>query len=144
MKKNMPREIPDVDLLEEELHREKYKKRYRKVLRSTIYTLITVAAAAVLIAEVFGFLKFNCGLVLKNAELTDTIVYLNHRIPQGVSGKKPLVAVAAVTFVNHAAVVCLYNAEVFECRASGKNMRFIALRQLHCHAQRYQPEFARF
>ena len=53
MKKNMPREIPDVDLLEEELHREKYKKRYRKVLRSTIYTLITVAAAAVLIATLF-------------------------------------------------------------------------------------------
>lgn len=53
MKKNISREIPDVELLEEELHREKYKKRYRKVLRSTVYTLITVAAAAVLIATLF-------------------------------------------------------------------------------------------
>ncbi len=50
MRRNRPREIPDVDLLEKELSREKYRKRYRKVLRSTIYTLITVAAAAVLVA----------------------------------------------------------------------------------------------
>lgn len=50
VRRNRPREIPDVDLLEKELSREKYRKRYRKVLRSTIYTLITVAAAAVLVA----------------------------------------------------------------------------------------------
>ena len=36
--------------LEEELKRVKYKKRYRSVLRSTVYTLITVAAIAVLVA----------------------------------------------------------------------------------------------
>ena len=53
MKKNILQEIPDVDVLEAELHREKYKKRYRKVLRSTVYTLITVAAAAVLVATLF-------------------------------------------------------------------------------------------
>lgn len=45
-----PREIPSVDLLEEELKREKYRQRYRRTLRNTIYTLITVAAAAVLVA----------------------------------------------------------------------------------------------
>ena len=45
-----PREIPSVDLLEEELKREKYRQRYRRALRNTIYTLITVAAAAVLVA----------------------------------------------------------------------------------------------
>lgn len=39
-----------VEELEEELHRERYKKQYGKTLRGTIYMLVTVAAAAVLIA----------------------------------------------------------------------------------------------
>ena len=45
-----PRELPAVEQLTAELSREKYKKRYKRVLRSTIYTLITVAAIAVLVA----------------------------------------------------------------------------------------------
>ncbi len=45
-----PREIPSVELLEAELKRENYRRRYRRALRNTIYTLITVAAAAVLVA----------------------------------------------------------------------------------------------
>ena len=43
-------ELPTVQQLEEELNREKYKHRYHRVLRSTVYTLITVAAIAVLVA----------------------------------------------------------------------------------------------
>lgn len=46
-------EVPDIDQLEKELKRENYKIRYRQVIRSTIYILITVAAAAVLIATLF-------------------------------------------------------------------------------------------
>ena len=42
--------LPTSQQLEEELGRVKYRKRYRRVLRSTIYTLITVAAIAVLVA----------------------------------------------------------------------------------------------
>lgn len=42
-----------MDQLKTELNREKYKKRYRKVLRSTIYTLLVVAAIAVLVATIF-------------------------------------------------------------------------------------------
>lgn len=45
--------IPSIDELEKELYREKYKKRYAGVVRSTIYTLITVAAVAVLIATLW-------------------------------------------------------------------------------------------
>lgn len=41
---------PNLEQLEAELRREKYKSRYRNVLRSTIFTLVTVAAAAVLVA----------------------------------------------------------------------------------------------
>lgn len=45
-----PKEIPSPAQLEQELKRVRYKSRYRTVLRSTIYSLITVAAAAVLVA----------------------------------------------------------------------------------------------
>lgn len=44
------RPAPNLEQLEAELKRENYKDRYRSVLRSTIFTLITVAAAAVLVA----------------------------------------------------------------------------------------------
>lgn len=46
-------EVPPVERLEAELKREKYRKRYRSVLRSTVYTLLVVAAAAVLIATLW-------------------------------------------------------------------------------------------
>ena len=46
-------DIPAVDRLEAELRREKYRKRYRRVLRSTVYTLLVVAAVAVLIATLW-------------------------------------------------------------------------------------------
>lgn len=48
--KNEELTLPTSQQLEEELGRVKYRKRYRRVLRSTIYTLITVAAIAVLVA----------------------------------------------------------------------------------------------
>lgn len=40
-------------MLEAELNRVKYEQRYRVVLKSTIYTLITVAAVAVLVATLW-------------------------------------------------------------------------------------------
>lgn len=42
-----------VQLLEKELEREKYKSRFLKTLRNTIFTLITVAAVAVLVATIW-------------------------------------------------------------------------------------------
>lgn len=42
--------IPELSQLEAELNRENYKRRYRTVLRSTIYSLIVVAACAILVA----------------------------------------------------------------------------------------------
>ena len=44
---------PEVSQLESELNRVKYKRRYRTVLKSTIYTLITVAAISVLVATLW-------------------------------------------------------------------------------------------
>lgn len=53
-KKNRPLpERPSIELLEQELRQEKYKRRYRSVLKSTIYALITVAAVAVLVATLW-------------------------------------------------------------------------------------------
>lgn len=53
MKIDKPVEIPDVELLEAELNRIKYRSRYRTVLRSTICTLVVVAALAVLVATIW-------------------------------------------------------------------------------------------
>lgn len=39
--------------LEEELSREKYKRRYRSTLRSTVYMLMVVAAAAILLSTIW-------------------------------------------------------------------------------------------
>ena len=46
-------DIPATEQLEAELAREKYKKQYHSVLRSTVYTLIIVAAVAVLTATLW-------------------------------------------------------------------------------------------
>ncbi len=46
-------ERPSVQQLEAEIKRVKYNSRYRAVLRSTVYTLITVAAVAVLVATLW-------------------------------------------------------------------------------------------
>lgn len=53
MKKRDTVQTPSSDQLEQELNRERYKQKYRRTLRSTVYALITVAAAAVLVATLW-------------------------------------------------------------------------------------------
>ena len=53
MKKKMPVEDLTVEDLEQEISRVKYQRRYRSVLKSTIYTLVYVAAIAVLVATLW-------------------------------------------------------------------------------------------
>lgn len=48
-----PPERPSIELLEQEVQRVQYKRRYRNVLKSTIYALVTVAAVAVLVATLW-------------------------------------------------------------------------------------------
>lgn len=50
MKKQMDFQMPASAQLEQEIKRERYKQRYNRKLRSTVYLLVTVAAAAVLVA----------------------------------------------------------------------------------------------
>lgn len=49
-KEKKPLSIPTANQLEAEILREKYNRKYKQVLRSTLYSLIVVAAVAVLIA----------------------------------------------------------------------------------------------
>ncbi|MBQ8641298.1 MAG: signal peptidase I [Clostridia bacterium] len=53
MKKRYLNKKPSVEMLETELERVNYQQRYWVVLRSTVYTLITVAAVAVLVATLW-------------------------------------------------------------------------------------------
>lgn len=46
-------ERPSIELLEAEIQRTNYKRRFKSVLKSTIYALITVAAVAVLVATLW-------------------------------------------------------------------------------------------
>ncbi len=50
MSEEKKRELPELEALEKELERERYRKRYGRVLRSTAFSLVVVAAVAVLIA----------------------------------------------------------------------------------------------
>lgn len=53
MKKKRVYEIPAAEQIEAELKRVKHKSRYRSVLLSTVYTLIVVAAVAILVATLW-------------------------------------------------------------------------------------------
>ena len=46
-------DLPKADILSEELDKIKYRERYARTLRSTIFSLITVAAVAVLVATIW-------------------------------------------------------------------------------------------
>lgn len=53
MKEQMPRELPSAEQLRAELKRVKHRSRYLSTLRSTVYTLLAVAAVAVLAATLW-------------------------------------------------------------------------------------------
>lgn len=51
--KKQERPIPTPEEIRAELNRIQYRRRYRSVLRSTVYTLIVVAAVAILVATLW-------------------------------------------------------------------------------------------
>lgn len=53
MKEKRPVEIPTTQQLEGELQRVKHRNRYKRTMMNTIYSLITVAAVAVLVATLW-------------------------------------------------------------------------------------------
>lgn len=66
-------EYPTIEQLEKELQRERYQKSFGSTLRSTIYMLITVAAAAVLVATlllpVFQIYGSSMAPILQDGDL---------------------------------------------------------------------------
>ena len=71
-------DIPELDLLEAELEREQYKSRYGRVLRSTAFSLIGVAAVAVLIAVlVLPVLQISGTSMTDSLQDEDIVVALN-------------------------------------------------------------------
>jgi len=53
MRKKKPLVAPTTQQLESEIKRVRYKRKYRSVMKSTVYMLITVAAAAILVATLW-------------------------------------------------------------------------------------------
>ena len=53
MKTRVKKEIPEINELKAELDRVEYKRKYVKVFKSTVYTLVVVAVFAVLVATLW-------------------------------------------------------------------------------------------
>ena len=67
-KKRRVQGVPTLEQLELELQKEQHKNTYRKALRSTIYTLLVVAAVAVIIAVmIFPVLR------IEGTSMTETL-----------------------------------------------------------------------
>ena len=71
-------ELPDLEALEAELERTRYRKRYGNVLRSTAFSLVVVAAAAVLIAVLLlPVLQISGTSMTDSLQDDDIVVALN-------------------------------------------------------------------
>lgn len=76
--KEKKQELPELSLLEAELERERYKNRYGRVLRSTVFSLIVVAAVAVLIAVLLlPVLQISGTSMTDSLQDKDIVVALN-------------------------------------------------------------------
>ena len=72
-------EMPSVDLLEGELKRTQYNRRYRRTLRTTIFSLLLVAAAAVIIAVLLlPVLQISSGSMENTLVDGDMVISLNN------------------------------------------------------------------
>lgn len=75
-----PEEAPTLEQLEAELRKEQYKRNYGRVLRSTAFSLLVVAAAAVLIAVlVLPVLQINGFSMTDTLQDGDIVVALNSK-----------------------------------------------------------------
>ena len=70
--------IPSIEMLEEELKKERYKNTFGRVLRNTIFSLLVVAAVAVIIAVLLMPVLQISGVSMSNTlEDGDIVVTLN-------------------------------------------------------------------
>ena len=72
-------EIPTIDMLEGELKRTRYNRRYRRTLRTTIFSLLLVAAVAVIIAVLLlPVLQISSGSMENTLVDGDMVISLNN------------------------------------------------------------------
>lgn len=72
-------DTPSLEAIEEALKKEQYRNSYGKVLRSTVFSLIVVAAAAVLIAVLFlPILQISGESMTDTLQNGDIVVAVNH------------------------------------------------------------------
>ena len=70
--------IPTLEQIEAELQKEQYKSRYGRVLRSTVFSLLVVAAVAVIIAVlVFPVLQISGTSMTETLQDKDIVVAMN-------------------------------------------------------------------
>ena len=73
-------EVPSLEMLEAELKREQYKRSYGKVLKSTVFSLLVVAAAAALIAVLLlPVLQISGTSMTESLQDEDIVVALNSK-----------------------------------------------------------------
>lgn len=71
-------EVPDLGLLEAELEREQYKNSFSQVLKSTVFSLLVVAAVAVLVAVLLlPVLQISGTSMTDSLQDEDIVVALN-------------------------------------------------------------------
>lgn len=76
----IPIQAPTLEQLEAELKKEQYKRNYRRVLQSTTFSLLVVAAAAVLIAVLLlPVLQINGTSMTETLQDGDIVVALNSK-----------------------------------------------------------------
>ena len=73
-------ELPDLSLLEAELEREQYKNSFGQVLKSTVFSLLVVAAVSVLIAVLLlPVLQISGTSMTESLQDEDIVVALNSK-----------------------------------------------------------------
>lgn len=73
-------DLPKADALSEELGKMKYRERYMRTLRGTIFTLLTVAAVAVLVATIWlPVLQIYGNSMTPNLEAGDMVVSVSSK-----------------------------------------------------------------
>lgn len=72
-------ELPSVELLEAELRKERYKNNYGRILRSTVFSLLVVAAVAVIVAVLLlPVLQISGTSMTETLDDGDIVVALNN------------------------------------------------------------------
>ena len=73
-------DLPDLSLLEAELEREQYKNSFGQVLKSTVFSLLVVAAVSVLIAVLLlPVLQISGTSMTESLQDEDIVVALNSK-----------------------------------------------------------------